>query len=105
MASKMDGTCHGIGNPLSARNNVYAGRCGAACPKSHRHQIWRSTANRRIGFEFKRTSAPGMTRSMHAALADLRLDRLFVVFPGGARFPLHAKVEAIGLERLVAEGL
>ena len=60
---------------------------------------------RRLGFEFKRTSAPGMTRSMHAALADLRLDQLFVVFPGDARFPLHAKVEAIGLERLVAEGL
>ena len=57
---------------------------------------------RRVGFEFKRTSAPGMTRSMHAALADLKLDRLFVVFPGDGRFPLHAKVEAVGLERLVS---
>ena len=60
---------------------------------------------RRVGFEFKRTSTPAMTRSMHAALADLRLDRLFLVFPGDERFPLHAKVEAVGLERLVAEGL
>ena len=36
---------------------------------------------RRIGLEFKRTSTPGMTRSMHSALADLRLDRMFVLFP------------------------
>ena len=60
---------------------------------------------RRRGFEFKRASAPQMTRSMHAALADLKLDRLFVIFPGDGRFPLHEDVEAIGLERLVAEGL
>ena len=56
---------------------------------------------RRVGFEFKRTSAPGMTRSMHAALADLKLDRLFVIFPGDGRFPVHAEVEAVGLERLL----
>ena len=36
---------------------------------------------RRIGVEFKRTSAPRMTRSMHSALADLKLDRIFVIFP------------------------
>lgn len=60
---------------------------------------------RRIGVEFKRTSAPKMTRSMHSALADLRLDRLFVVVPGGSRFPLHERVEAVGLERACADGL
>ncbi len=63
------------------------------------------TGGRRIGFEFKRSSAPGMTRSMHAALADLKLDRLFVVFPGDDRFPLREGVEAVGLGRLLAEGL
>ena len=60
---------------------------------------------RRIGFEFKRTSSPGMTRSMHSALGDLRLDRLFVIYPGGARFPLHERVEAVGLERACSEGI
>lgn len=60
---------------------------------------------RRIGFEFKRTSAPGMTRSMHTALTDLKLDRLFVVYPGDARFPLHDQVEAVGLELLCSEGI
>lgn len=60
---------------------------------------------RRIGVEFKRTSAPGMTRSMHSALADLKLDRIFVVFPGGDRFRLHERVDAVGLERACVEGL
>ena len=41
---------------------------------------------RRIGFEFKRTSAPAMTRSMHSALTDLKLDRLVVIFPGKTAF-------------------
>ena len=60
---------------------------------------------RRIGVEFKRTSAPKMTRSMHSALADLRLDRIFVIFPGSDRFALHERVEAVGLERAGEEGL
>ncbi len=60
---------------------------------------------RRIGVEFKRTSAPRMTRSMHSALADLELDRIFVVFPGEDRFRLHQRVEAVGLTRACAEGL
>ena len=58
----------------------------------------------RIGFEFKRTSAPSMTRSMHSALNSLQLDRLFVVFPGNARFALHERVEATGLSLALAEG-
>ena len=60
---------------------------------------------RRIGFEFKRTSAPAMTRSMHSALSDLKLDRLFVVYPGDARFPLHDRVEAVGLALACIDGL
>ncbi len=52
---------------------------------------------KRLGFEFKRTSAPGTTRSMHSALEDLALERLYVVYPGEERFPLHERVEAVGL--------
>ena len=59
----------------------------------------------RIGVEFKRTSAPGMTRSMHSALTDLKLDRIFVVHPGRDRFRLHDRVEAVGLRRACAQGL
>ena len=60
---------------------------------------------RRIGFEFKRTSAPAMTRSMHSALSDLKLDRLFTVFPGHTRFRIHERVEAVGLTLACEEGL
>jgi hypothetical protein len=34
---------------------------------------------KRRGFEFKRTSAPALTRSMHIAMTDLRLDSLDVI--------------------------
>ena len=60
---------------------------------------------RRIGVEFKRTSAPGMTRSLHSALADLKLNRIFVIFPGRDRFRLHDRVEAVGLGLACTEGL
>jgi predicted AAA+ superfamily ATPase len=50
---------------------------------------------RRFGFEFKRTTAPAMTRSMHIALHDLRLDRLDVIHAGRETFPLSAKVRAV----------
>jgi predicted AAA+ superfamily ATPase len=52
---------------------------------------------RRYGFEFKCTDAPSMTRSMHAALEDLRLERLYVIYPGSERYALHARVEALPL--------
>ena len=37
---------------------------------------------RRLGFEFKRTTAPAVTRSMHVALADLGLERSYLVHVG-----------------------
>ena len=61
--------------------------------------------DRRVGFEFKRTSRPAMTRSMHSALADLKLDRLFTIFPGGSRFHIHERVEAVGLDVACSQGL
>jgi uncharacterized protein len=51
----------------------------------------------RLGFEFKWADAPAMTRSMHVALADLKLDRLLVVYPGTASWQLHEKVQVVPL--------
>jgi predicted AAA+ superfamily ATPase len=56
---------------------------------------------RRWGFEFKRTVAPRLTRSMHSALADLRLERLEVVHAGEQTFPLADTVRALALRRLL----
>lgn len=56
---------------------------------------------RRWGFEFKRTSAPAVTRSMHVALRDLRLERLDVVHGGPHTFPLAPRVRAVAFRRLL----
>jgi predicted AAA+ superfamily ATPase len=55
---------------------------------------------RRLGFEFKYTDAPSMTRSMHSALADLRLDRLDVVHAGQHTYPLAENVRALALSQV-----
>ena len=55
---------------------------------------------KRWGFEIKYSEAPTMTKSMHVALADLKLDRLWVLYPGKSRYPLHENVECIALERM-----
>jgi predicted AAA+ superfamily ATPase len=58
---------------------------------------------KRIGVEVKYGDAPAMTKSLASALADLRLNRLFVVHAGTARFPLGKKVEALPLQDCVRE--
>jgi uncharacterized protein len=50
---------------------------------------------RRIGVEVKYSAAPSTTKSMHTALEDLALDRLYVVYPGRERYRLHQKIEAL----------
>jgi hypothetical protein len=55
---------------------------------------------RRLGFEFKRASAPKLTPSMRSALTDLGLSSLTVVHPGSEGYPLAPHVHVVGLERL-----
>ncbi len=55
----------------------------------------------RLGIEFKYTSAPAVTRSMHVALADLRLDHLYVVHAGSGLFPLTENITATDLPALM----
>lgn len=50
-----------------------------------------------LGFEFKRTDAPSLSKSMRVALEDLRLDHLYVVHPGTETFPLAPRVTALTL--------
>jgi hypothetical protein len=57
----------------------------------------------RRGFEFKRTTAPATTRSMHVAIEDLRLSRLDVVHAGAHSFAMHPKIRAIALSRLLED--
>ena len=56
--------------------------------------------NKRLGFEFKRTSKPSITTSMRIALEDLRLSSLDILYPGDAVFPLAPKIRAVGMTKL-----
>ena len=59
--------------------------------------------NRRLGFEIKRTSMPGVTKSMHVAAGDLRLDELVVVHAGKESFPLGPGFRAVALSGILEE--
>jgi predicted AAA+ superfamily ATPase len=54
----------------------------------------------RLGFEFKYGDSPDLTKSMHVAMSDLKLDRLFVVYPGGQSLKLPGKAELLSIQHL-----
>jgi hypothetical protein len=66
---------------------------------------WRG---KRWGFEFKYSDGPVMTKSLHIALADIKPERVFIVYPGNETYVLHERVEAVPLiqlnERLITLG-
>ncbi len=57
----------------------------------------------RYGFEFKRTVAPTLSRSMHTAIADLTLTRLDLIYAGQETFPLAPQVRAVAAARLTED--
>ena len=56
--------------------------------------------NRRLGFEFKRTSSPQITKSMRIALSDLKLNRLDIIHAGDKSFPLSKHIRAVSFTDL-----
>jgi len=60
---------------------------------------------RRWGFEFKCTDAPKTTKSMHIAQEDLKLEHLWVVYPGTLRYPMTDKITALPLREIHAIAL
>lgn len=56
----------------------------------------------RIGFEIKYTDAPKVSRSMHIAIKDLKLDELQLVYPGKKSYPLSAQINALSILDLEA---
>ena len=55
------------------------------------------------GFEFKYSSAPKATRSMHVALDELGLDRITIVYPGNEAYPLSERIRVASLRQLQIE--
>jgi hypothetical protein len=56
---------------------------------------------KRVGVEFKYMDAPRLTPSMRVAMADLKLDALYVVYPGDRRYTLADRIEAVPLSAFV----
>lgn len=54
----------------------------------------------RFGFEFKYADAPALTKSLVVAHADLKLERVFIVYPGRKSYPLNGWAEAVGVAGL-----
>jgi predicted AAA+ superfamily ATPase len=50
---------------------------------------------KRYGVEYKYTDAPSRTRSMQAALQDLGLEHLWVVYPSGPEYALDKRITAV----------
>lgn len=55
---------------------------------------------RRWGFEFKCADAPSTTKSMHIAIEDLKLEHLWVVYPGTRRYPMTGKITALPMREV-----
>ena len=58
---------------------------------------------RRYGVEFKHADAPAMTKSMHIALEDLKLECAWFVYPGKESYRVHEKVRVCPLPELLEE--
>jgi len=52
------------------------------------------------GFEFKFTEAPEITKSMRVAIMDLKLQKMWIVYPGNKNVLLDKKIELISLSCL-----
>ena len=55
---------------------------------------------RHYGVECKRIDSPRMTPSIRAALEDLKLEHIMVVYPGTLRYPIEERVTAYPLQDL-----
>ncbi len=56
--------------------------------------------SRRWGFEFKYADAPRTTKAMRMALDDLRLERLFVIYPGDQDYLLDDRLAVVALRNI-----
>ena len=59
-------------------------------------------AEKRLGIDFKRQDAPQSTRSMHIAIEDLKLDELWIIYPGSREYRLDERIVVIPLTQLIS---
>ena len=59
-------------------------------------------SGRRYGVEMKYADGPTMTRSMHTALADLKLEHLFIIYPGSQSYRLNDSTTVVPISQLAS---
>ncbi|MFC1743305.1 ATP-binding protein [Candidatus Riflebacteria bacterium] len=52
---------------------------------------------KKYGFECKFSDSPGKTRSMTEVIRDLKLEKLWIIYPGRHRYPIDKKIEILPL--------
>lgn len=52
---------------------------------------------RKIGFEIKLNARPSLTPSMRIAVRDLKLDKLFVIYPGKENYDLDDRTQVVSI--------
>jgi len=57
--------------------------------------------DQRIGYEFKYSEAPKITKSMHIAMDHLKLDHLYIVTPGERSYPLGDRISVKSLKEAI----
>lgn len=57
---------------------------------------------KRIGFEFKYGDTPKTTKSMHIVLDDLKLDKIYVIYPGTRTIHFSDTLVGMGLSEFIA---
>ena len=96
---------------LGASFEGFAIEQALSCLDTRNAYFWRSHSGaeldlmvirggRRYGFEFKSADAPRSTRSMRVALDDLRLEHLWVVYPGDQLYVLDERLSVFPVHRL-----
>ena len=72
----------------------------SVAPDSRKTTFWFKNG-RQIGVECKRADAPRLTPSMSIALADLKLDHLYVLYPGRKAYTLGRNIDVTPLSDFV----
>lgn len=60
---------------------------------------------KRLGFEFKHSDAPKLTKSMQTAFDDLELDELTVIYPGTRTYSLTEKIKVTSLTDYLSKNI
>ncbi|WCR56301.1 ATP-binding protein [Rickettsia asembonensis] len=55
----------------------------------------------KLGFELKFSDAPTLTSSMHKAMEYLKLDELFIIYPGTRKYQLESNITVVPVKDIV----